>query len=171
VSFRPDGSDLRLYAARIRAPFGLAFKPGTSDLFVTMNQRDDLGDRTTGDALAIVSPGTNWKFPACYAQGGPACADVPRPIALLDKHAAVGSVAILTGQLGRATASTALVAEWQAATVQRVTLKGQRRLRGLGKPLAYRLQHPLALIVTRTRSVLVGDWGTGTIYRIAPAPS
>jgi hypothetical protein len=25
VSFRPDGSDLRLYAARIRAPVGLAF--------------------------------------------------------------------------------------------------------------------------------------------------
>jgi hypothetical protein len=172
VSFRSDGSDLRLYAARIRAPFGLAFKPGTSDLFVTMNQRDDLGDRTTGDALAIVSPGTNWKFPACYAQDGAACAGVPRPIALLDKHAAVGSVAILTGQLGRVTASTALVAEWQAAKVQRVTLtKASGGYTGSVRPWLTGLQHPLALIVTRTRSVLVGDWGTGTIYRIASAPS
>jgi glucose/arabinose dehydrogenase len=172
VSFRPDGRDLRLYAARIRAPFGLAFKPGTSDLFVTMNQRDDLGDRTTGDALAIVSPGTNWKFPACYVRGGPACAGVPRPIALLDKHAAVGSVVILTGQLGRATSSTALVAEWQAAKVQRVTLaKASGGYTGSVSPWLTGLQHPLALIVTRTRSVLVGDWGTGTIYRIAPAPS
>lgn len=105
MSFRSDGSDLGLYAARIRAPVGLVFDFGSSDLFVTMNQRDDLGDRTTGDALAIVSPGTNWKFPACYAQGGPACSGVPRPIALLDKHAVVGSVAILTGQLGRATSA------------------------------------------------------------------
>jgi hypothetical protein len=43
VSFRPEGSDLRVYAARIRAPVGLAFYPGSSDLFVSMNQRDDLG--------------------------------------------------------------------------------------------------------------------------------
>ena len=99
-------------------------------------------------------------------------AGVPRPIALLDKHAAVGSVAILTGQLGRATASTALVAEWQAAKVQRVTLtKASGGYTGSVSPWLTGLQHPLALIITRTRSVLVGDWGTGTIYRIAPAPS
>ncbi len=172
VSFRSDGSNLGLYAARIRAPVGLAFDPGSSDLFVTMNQRDDLGERTTGDALAIVSPGTNWKFPACYAQGGPACAGVPRPIALLDKHAAVGSVAILTGQLGRANSSTALVAEWQSAKVQRVALtKAGGGYTGSVGPWLTGLPHPLALIVTRTHSVLVGDWGTGTIYRIARAAS
>jgi glucose/arabinose dehydrogenase len=170
VSFRPDGSDLRVYAGRIRAPVGLGFYPGTSDLFVTMNQRDDLGARSTGDALAIVRPGTNWKFPACYAQGGPACAGVPRPIALLDKHAAVGSVAILTGQLGRATDSTALVAEWQTAKVQRVALiKTASRYTGAVSPWLTGLRNPLALILTRNHSVLVGDWGTGTIYQIAQA--
>ncbi len=42
------GSDLRLYATRIRAPFGLAYFPGSSDLFASMNQRDDLGARTPG---------------------------------------------------------------------------------------------------------------------------
>jgi len=39
VSFRSDGSDLRLYAARIRAPVGLDYFPGTSDLFVTTSAR------------------------------------------------------------------------------------------------------------------------------------
>lgn len=170
VSFRPNGSDLRVYVARIRAPVGLEFYPGTSDLFVSMNQRDDLGRRTTGDALAIVRSGTDWKFPACYAQGGPACAGVPEPIALLDKHAAVGSVAILTGQLGRATGNVALVAEWQLGKVQRVALnKTTGKYRGSVSPWISGLQDPLALILTPKRSVLVGDWGTGTIYQIARA--
>src|SRR5207244_10967384 len=44
VSFRPDGSDLRVVASGIRAPFGLAYKPGTSTLYPTINQRDDLGN-------------------------------------------------------------------------------------------------------------------------------
>jgi glucose/arabinose dehydrogenase len=40
VSFAPDGSSVRIEARGIRAPIGLAYVPGTSDLFVTMNQRD-----------------------------------------------------------------------------------------------------------------------------------
>jgi hypothetical protein len=122
VSFLPDGGDLRLYAARIRAPFGLAYFPGTADLFVSMNQRDDLEAATPGDWLAQVSEGEDWRFPGCYGQGGAACAGVPRPIAVLDRHAAVGGVAILTGQLGPTVGTAALVPEWQSAKVQRVAL-------------------------------------------------
>ena len=91
VSFRPDGSDLRIYAARIRAPFGLTFFPGTSDLFATMNQRDDLGARTPGDWLSLVREGQNWRFPGCYGQGGAACVGAPKPTAVLDTHGAAGA--------------------------------------------------------------------------------
>ena len=69
ISFRPDGTDLRVFASGIRAPVGLAYYPGTTDLFVTMNQRDDLGTSTPGDWLAVVKDGDDWKFPACYGQG------------------------------------------------------------------------------------------------------
>src|SRR5207237_6448769 len=113
VSFRPDGSDLSVFAARVRAPFGLAYYPGTNDLFVTMNQRDDLGSRTPGDWLAVVREGEEWGFPGCHGQGGAACAGVPQPTATLDKHAAAGGVAIVTGQLGPAVGTSAIVAEWQ----------------------------------------------------------
>jgi glucose/arabinose dehydrogenase len=168
VSFRPDGSDLRLYASRIRAPVGLDYFPGTSDLFVTMNQRDDLGARTPGDWLALVRPGTNWRFPGCYGQGGAPCAGVPRPIAVLDPHAAVGPVVIVTGQLGPAVGTAALVAEWQTAKVARVALT--RRGSGFrgGSPQVWLrgLHNPLALALASDGSVLVGDWGTGIVYRI-----
>jgi glucose/arabinose dehydrogenase len=65
VSFRTDGGDLRIYANAVRAAYGLVFRPGTTQLFVSMNQRDDLGARTPGDWLALVREGQTWGFPAC----------------------------------------------------------------------------------------------------------
>lgn len=168
VSFRPDGHDLRLYAGRIRAPFGLAYVPGTTNLLVSMNQRDDLGARTPGDWLALVREGQQWGFPGCYGQGGEACIGVPRPIAALDKHAAVGGIALLTGQFGERFGTSAIVAEWQSAKVQRVALVGSGSgYRGTVTPFLTGIRNPLALGFASDRSLLVGDWATGTIYRIA----
>ena len=110
ASFLPDGSDLRLYARRIRAPVGLAYFPGTDSLFVSMDQQDNLGAATPGDWLAVVKEGQDWRFPECHGQGGPACAGVPKPVAVLDPHAAVGDVAVVTGQLGADIGTSALVA-------------------------------------------------------------
>jgi hypothetical protein len=36
-------------------------------------------------------------------------------------------------------------------------------------PFLTGLENPLALVLAPDRSLLVGDWGTGRIYRIAPA--
>ena len=55
IAVRTDGTGLTVYASGIRAPVGLAFFPGTSDLFVTMDYRDDLGSKTPGDEHAAVS--------------------------------------------------------------------------------------------------------------------
>jgi glucose/arabinose dehydrogenase len=168
VSFRPDGSDLRLYARRIRAPVGLAFVPGTSNLLVTMNQRDDLAGATPGDWLADVRAGQDWRFPGCYGQGGPACAGVPDPIAVLDKHAAVGDLAVLTHRLGPVLGTSAIVAEWQSAKVQRVALTpAGSTYTGSVTPFLTGIQNPLAVALASDHSVLVGDWATGTIYSIA----
>jgi glucose/arabinose dehydrogenase len=168
VSFRPDGSDLRVYARRIRAGYGLAYYPGTSDLLVTMNQRDDLGTRTPGDWLAIVRPGDNWGSPACYGQGGAACTGVPKPAAELDRHAAVGGVAVVTGQLGAGFERSAIVAEWQSGKVQRVALtRTGARYTGSVTTLLTGVKNPLAVTITPDGAVLVGDWTTGTVYRVA----
>jgi len=153
VSFRKDGSDLRVYAKGIRAAYGLAYYKG--ELFASMNQRDDLGARTPGDWLGLVREGQDWGFPGCYGQGGSACKGVPKPVGVLDPHAAAGGVAFLGG--------SALVAEWQLGVVKRVTLTGAVSTFLTG------LKNPLPLIVARDGALLVGDWSTGTIYRIARA--
>ena len=170
VSFLPDGSDLQVVASGIRAPVGLTYFPGTDDLFVTMNQRDDLGDATPGDWLAVVDQGQNWGFPACYGQGGDACAGTPSPVAVLDEHAAVSGVAITTGQLGPAVGTSALVAEWATGTVERVALSTDgSTYTGTVSTFLTGLTNPVPLITTVSGTLLVGDWSTGTIYEIAAA--
>jgi glucose/arabinose dehydrogenase len=168
VSFLPDGTDLRPDATAIRAPIGLAHFPGTSKLFVTMNQRDDLGDGTPGDWLSIVRPGQSWGFPDCYGQGGAACEGKPGPVAVLDKHAAVSGLAIATGQLGSSTGTAALVAEWQTGKVQRVALHDDGSSTGQA-PAAYLtgITNPFGLVIGADHALYAGDWSSGKIYRIS----
>jgi glucose/arabinose dehydrogenase len=168
VSFRTDGTRLTTFARGIRAAYGLAFVPGTSTLLATMNQRDDLGQKTPGDWLAVVSRGDDWGFPACYGQGGASCRGVPAPIAVLDKHAAAGGVTVLTSAtLGGRFAGSALVAEWQTGKVQRIPLaRTANGYRGVARPFLTGIATPLAVATTRGGALLVGDWSTGTIYRI-----
>ena len=150
VSFHADGSGLKVFASGIRAAYGLAYLPGTSRLFASMNQRDDLGDKTPGDWLSEVHAGQNWGFPGCYGQ----CSSQPEPVAVLDPHAAAGGVAFLDR-------SSAVVAEWQLGKVQRVELSS-----GKVSVFLTGLENPLPVITTRTGVLLVGDWGTGRVYEL-----
>lgn len=76
VSFRTDGSDLRIVASGIRAAYGLAYHSGK--LYASLNQRDDLGTKTPGDWIAIVESGQDWGFPTCYGQAAPPARTFPR---------------------------------------------------------------------------------------------
>ena len=170
VSFLPDGSDLRVEASGIRAPVGLAYYPGTSDLFVTMNQRDDLGEATPGDWLAVVRRGQDWGFPTCYGQGGGACTGSPAPTALLDKHAAVSGVAVVTDGLGSTIGPSALVAEGAQGKVLRVALAHDGTAwTGTVTTFLSGLQQPVPVISGPDGAVYLGDWGTGIVYRVAAA--
>lgn len=152
VSFATDGSDLRVVARNVRAAYGLAFD-GTT-LYASLNQRDDLGDATPGDWIMRIENGQDWRFPECYGQGGAACAGVPEPLGVLDAHAAAGGVAVLGDDV--------LAAEWVFGKVMRVSRDG-----GATSVFLAGLQHPLPLTVAQNGSLLVGDWGSGVIYRVA----
>jgi glucose/arabinose dehydrogenase len=167
VSFLPDGSDLRVFAGGIRAAIGLTYYPGTDDLFVTMNQRDDLGAKTPGDWLSVVAAGEQWGFPACFGQGGSVCAGVPAPVASLAEHAAVSGVALVTGQLGASAGTGAVVAEWTTGKVRLVPLtRTGTTYRGTTRSFLSGFSHPMPVFLTTSGALLVGDWGSGTIYRV-----
>jgi glucose/arabinose dehydrogenase len=167
VEFDTSGAGLHLFARRVRAPFGLAFYPGTGRLLATLNQRDDLGAKTPGDWLALVRRGDTFGFPQCYAEGTAACAGVPAPLAVLGKHAAAGGLAIVRSELGPSLGPAALVAEWALGKVVRVPLAADgERARGAAVTFLTGLKNPLPVTVAPGGAVLVGDWTTGKIYRI-----
>jgi hypothetical protein len=89
----------------------------------------------------------------------------PKPLAVLDPHGAVSGVAIVTGQLGRTVGMAALVAEWAKGEVQRVQLGTPVRA-GTVKPFLTGFKNPVPVMMSPDGSLLVGDWSTGTIYRI-----
>lgn len=160
VSFRPDGSDLRIYARRIRAAYGLVLAP--EGVLATMNQRDDLGDRTPGDWLALVKQGQDWGFPACYGQSGSACAGVPKAVAVLARHAAAGGLALSSG--------SAFVAEWQSGRVLRVRLtRAGEKYTGTATTFLLGMHNPLPVVRAAGGAILVGDWATGVVYAVEQA--
>jgi len=61
----PDGT-LRTFATGLRNPVGLQFYPGTDDLFVTVNERDGLGDGLVPDYLTHVRQGAFYGWPYAY---------------------------------------------------------------------------------------------------------
>jgi glucose/arabinose dehydrogenase len=167
VSFLPDGRDLQVYARDIRAPIGLAFLPGSHDLFVTMNQRDDLGKRTPGDWLAVVRGGESWGFPPYYGQTGARWSAMPRPVAELDEHAAVSGIALVTGQLGASVGTAAVVAEWTTGKVKLVRLTAtDDGYTGRSVTFLRGFANPVPVGVDRSGALLVGDWTRGILYRV-----
>jgi hypothetical protein len=96
---------------------------------------------------------------------------VPPALAALGKHAAAGGVAVVTGQLGAAVGTAALVPEWELGSVQRVALTGTPSKLGGGSAttLLRGFKHPLPVLATTGGSLYVGDWSTGSIYRITSA--
>jgi len=60
------GGSLRTFASGLRNPVGMAFYPGTDNLFVTVNERDGLGDALVPDYLTHVQRGGFYGWPYSY---------------------------------------------------------------------------------------------------------
>ena len=95
--------------------------------------------------------------------------DAPTPAAVLDSHAAASGVAIVTDGLG-ATGTSAIVAEWAKGMVLRVVLSGTgSATTGIAAPFLAGLENPVPVVADGAGGVLIGDWATGTIVRVAAA--
>src|SRR5205085_5811066 len=58
-----------LFATGLRNPVGIAFMPGTDELYVVVNERDELGSDLVPDYLTRVQSGAFYGWP--YAYWGP----------------------------------------------------------------------------------------------------
>jgi glucose/arabinose dehydrogenase len=64
--FNPDGSGQKVFAWGIRNPVGIKFRPGSNELWTSVNERDDLGDGLVPDYITRVQPGGFYGWPWFY---------------------------------------------------------------------------------------------------------
>jgi len=69
LTLNPDGSDLKVYASGLRNPGGLAWEPASHILWVTVNERDLLGDDVPPDFMTGLKPGGFYGWPWSYFGG------------------------------------------------------------------------------------------------------
>ncbi|MEO8657699.1 MAG: PQQ-dependent sugar dehydrogenase [Bryobacteraceae bacterium] len=106
--YNPDGTGQQIFAAGLRNPVGIAWAPGTSTLWATVQERDGMGDELVPDYFTHVEPDGFYGWP--YAYAGPN--EDPRykgqqtelvkktktPDILLRSHIAVMDVKFYTGK-------------------------------------------------------------------------
>ncbi len=162
LSFRPDGSDLRVVARGLRNPYGLVFAGRT--LYATINGRDDLGDGEPAEEVVHVRTGASFGWPSCWASYAlrrltGRCAGVTPPVAYLEPHSSADGIVSWRGDL--------FVSEWGEYLSSKHGRRVVRIRRGRVTTFATGFDHPLALAVAPSGGLLAADWGRGVIYEIA----
>jgi glucose/arabinose dehydrogenase len=163
LSFRRDGSDLRVVATGLRNPYGLVFAGRT--LYATVNGRDKLGDDEPAEEVVNVRPGADYGWPGCWPSyalrrlTGASCVGVTPPVAYLEPHSSADGIASWRGDL--------FVAEWGEYLSTKHGRKLVRIRSGRAETFATGFSHPLALAVGPAGDLLVADWSRGVIYAIS----
>jgi len=65
----PDGSNVHVYASGIRNPVGMAIDPQTGELWVSVNERDAIGDNLPPDYITHVQENGFYGWPWYYIGG------------------------------------------------------------------------------------------------------
>ena len=193
-----DGS-LSTFASGLRNPVGIAFYPGTDDLYVTVNERDGLGDDLPPDYLTRVRKGDFFGWPYAYIGSHPdpdygkkrpdMVAKTRMPNVLFHAHSAPLGLVFYDGNQFpadyRDNAFVSLHGSWNDAhptgyKVVRVKFtNGQPENAyenfvtgfwdGTSSP-ARVWGRPVGLVVARDGSLLVADDAGGTVWRVAYKP-
>ena len=194
----PDGQNARQFATGLRNPVGLTLEPVTGKPWVTVNERDELGDDLPPDYFTSVQDGGFYGWPYSYIGGHVDSRVQPQqpdlvakaiiPDVLLGAHVAPLQITFYNGkQFPASYYGGAFIAEhgsWNRSIrsgyqVAFVAFKdGQPSadpvpfLTGLvpdpGKELVY--GRPVGVTTAPDGSLLVSDDGIGVIYRVTYAP-
>jgi glucose/arabinose dehydrogenase len=69
--FDADGGGQQTFADGLRNPVGIAFRPGTDNPYVVVNERDGMGDDLVPDYLTRLTPGGFYGWPYAYIGSNP----------------------------------------------------------------------------------------------------
>jgi glucose/arabinose dehydrogenase len=195
--FQIKGGALVEYAGGLRNPVGIAFAPGTRDLFVAVNERDGLGDNLPPDYFTYVKPGGFYGYPWSYtgkipdpdigAKRPDMVAKAVTPDVLFPAHSAPTGLAFYTGNNFPAEykgdAFVSLHGSWNTGEphgykVVRIRMKNGRAVGGyenfltgfwdgVSKNPPRAWGRPVGLAVARDGSLLVADDVGQTIWKVS----
>jgi glucose/arabinose dehydrogenase len=191
----PDGKNARLYATGLRNAVGLALEPTTGNVWVSVNERDELGDNLPPDYFTSIKDGGFYGWPYSYIGGNvdprvkPPRPDLVAkaiiPDVLLGAHVAPLQFAFYTGkQFPESYRGGAFVAEhgsWNRATRSgyQVAFVAFQNGEPSADPVPFLTGlvpdpkssdvngRPVGIAVAPDGSLLVSDDGAGVIYRIS----
>jgi glucose/arabinose dehydrogenase len=198
LEVRPATKTMRIYAAGLRNPNGLALNPVTGQLWTTVNERDMMGSDLAPDYLTGVSLGDHFGWPWYYWGGYPDTRVEPknpalqeyskRPDFALGAHvAALGLAFSDTVKLGGRWGSGAFVGEhgsWNRSPVSgykvvyvpfgrlgfpRPGVKPVDVLTGFLNADGDARGRPVAVIGDQSGAMLVADDVGNVIWRVSPA--
>ncbi len=190
------GGALSTFASGLRNPVGIAFYPGTDDLYVTVNERDGLGDNLPPDYLTRIQAGDFFGFPYAYIGTHPdpdlgkkrpdLVAKSKMPDVLFQAHSApLGLVFYDGGQFPaeyKGDAFVALHGSWNSShptgyKVVRIKFRNGRPQNGYenfltgfwdGSTSPARVWgRPVWPVVAKDGSLLVSDDAGGVVWRVA----
>jgi hypothetical protein len=192
LSFNPDGTNEKIFAAGIRNCVGLAVHPTTGDTYCSTNERDGLGDDLVPDYVTRVREGAFYGWPWFYignhedphhAGERPDLKDkVTVPDVLIQAHSAPLGLTFYDG--------SAFPAEYRGEGFAAAHGSWNRARRTGHKVIRIRMKdgvptgeyedfmtgfvindsevwgRPVGVTVTRDGALLVSEDGNGTIWRI-----
>jgi glucose/arabinose dehydrogenase len=195
LEFAPDGSGRRVFAAGIRNAVGIAVHPRSGELWVSVNERDELGDNLPPDYITHVEEGGFYGWPWYYIGGNPD----PRhrgkhpelkdttivPDVLLQPHSASLQMLFYDGKPFPAEYTGDIFAaqhgSWNKTartgyTVLRVPMRGARAtgeyeifLSGFVTADGEVWGRPVGVAVAKDGALLVTDDGSNSIWRVSYA--
>ncbi|MFQ5784988.1 MAG: PQQ-dependent sugar dehydrogenase [Alphaproteobacteria bacterium] len=197
--FDADGGGQRSFAMGLRNPVGIAFYPGSDDLYVVVNERDGLGDELVPDYLTRIEDGDFFGWPYAYLGDHPqpgfadrrpdlVARSKPPDLPFRAHSAPLGLVFYDADQFPpeyRGDAFVALHGSWNAAEprgymVARVPFENGRPAGGYeafatgfwasGKRRARVWGRPAGLAVAADGSLLIADDAGGAVWRVSYAP-
>lgn len=195
--FNSDGSQQKVYAWGIRNAVGIAFRPGSHELWMSTNERDEIGEDLPPDYISSVRPGGFYGWPWFYIGNHvdphhkgkhPELADkVIVPDVLVEAHSATLNLCFYTGDQFPAKYKGDIFAAFHGSW-NRAKRTGYKVVRVLfdhstGKPRGEYEDfvtgfvtpngnvwgRPVGITVAKDGSLLFSEDGNGTIWRVSYA--
>ncbi len=188
--YNRDGSQPEIVARGLRNSVGIAFRPGTSELWGVDNGRNGLGEHLPPEELNLLVQGGDYGWPYCHGDrqtspefNNPArCANTIAPAWTMDAHTAPLGLNFYDGLNFPPTyQGHAIIARHGAAASEVARLSGYDVIRvGFknGRPVSQETLvsgwlvdnawwgRPAGVLVDRDGSLIISDDGSGRLYRL-----